>query len=66
MKDDTTIAGGAWSNAGITFKAYCNGGETLAFAGKMVVATGMAYMAVYWGENKQKWPKYSQKLRNFD
>ena len=47
MKDDTTIAGGAWSNAGITFKAYCNGGETLAFAGKMVAATGMAYMAMY-------------------
>ena len=47
MKDDVTIDGGAWANAGIWFKAFCDGGETLAFVGKLTAATGIAYMSLY-------------------
>ena len=47
MDGDVTKEKGAWTNAGIWFKAYCDGGETLAFVGKLTAATGMAYMSMY-------------------
>ena len=46
LKDDAVADGSVWANAGIWFKAYCDGGETLAFVGKLTAATGMIYMSL--------------------
>ena len=46
-KDHITVDDSSSPKAGIWFKTYCDGGETLAFLGKLTAATGIAYMSLY-------------------
>ena len=46
-KDNVTVDDSAFPKSGIWFKTYCDGGETLAFVGKLAAATGIAYMSLY-------------------
>ena len=48
MKDNKSLDTSTLGKAGIWIEGYCDGGETLAIAGKLAAATGIAYMSLYW------------------
>ena len=44
---NAVMAGSEFAKAGVWVTAYCDGGETLAFVGKLTAATSMIYMSLF-------------------